>query len=241
ASHPGQRAERELPAQLGEFVCQLAHTLGLAANLLADLVHGERAVALVCDPKVARGGRERPAREPHSLDRAPDIVLRCVSASQDLSHCQLLPRSAAPYSAGGPPAVRAGRSAAMRSRGSVGRALRPGGRTRPEHGQRSRLHDCPYIGRKAQIAARVHHAELALGTILPEEGPGPFDDRAEAVAEAVDEREVDERPHDPAREPAEADAFELHDRAEAPDRRRAAEVAVMEGLARLAVESPHDR
>src|SRR6185312_9520173 len=112
------------------------------------------------------------------------------------------------------------------------RAACLGARIRLEHGQRRGLHDRADVGRQAQVAAGVPHAELALRTVPADERAGPFDDRAEAVAEAVDEREVDERPHDPAGEPAQVDPLEVHDRAEAADRGGASEVAVLEGLAR---------
>src|SRR4029453_11739238 len=72
---------------------------------------------------------------------------------------------------------------------------------------------------QAQVTTRMTDAEDAFGTGATDHGPGPSPQRGETVSEAVQERDVDEEPHDPAGETAEMHPVHAHDRLEAADGR----------------------
>src|SRR6476620_8394779 len=94
---------------------------------------------------------------------------------------------------------------------------------------------------QAQVTTRVTDAEDAFGTGATDHGPSPSPQRGEPVREAVQERDVDEEPHDPARETTEMQPVHAHDRLEAADGRCAPGVAVPErDLAGIASETPAD-
>ncbi len=77
---------------------------------------------------------------------------------------------------------------------------------------------------------------------LAHERAQPLEQRDPAVLETGEEREVDERPHQPADESADLDALEAHDRAEARDRRHAPQIAIHKRLrGGIAAQTPFDR
>src|SRR5580704_522922 len=92
-----------------------------------------------------------------------------------------------------------------------------------------------------------------LGPGHPAPGEGPFvappadeaDDptgqRAEPVLEAGEEGDVDDEPQQPAEEAADLDGADFGDGGEARDHGQRPQVAVAEGLGRLALHAPDDR
>src|SRR5438093_13035397 len=73
------------------------------------------------------------------------------------------------------------------------------------------------------------------GATMPGDvGPGPLEQHQEAVAEADQERDVDEKPGEPRDEPGQPEPAHDRDGRRAPDRRHAALVAGAELAGRLA-------
>src|SRR2546428_5741277 len=79
------------------------------------------------------------------------------------------------------------------------------------------------------------------GATMPGDvGPGPLEQHQEAVAEADQERDVDEKPGEPRDEPGQLEPAHDRDGRRAPDGRHAALVAVAELAGRPAPPpSPH--
>ena len=88
------------------------------------------------------------------------------------------------------------------------------------------------------------HRDRPLVPSAAHERGQPLHQRGPPVLEARQERQVDERPHQPADEPADLQALEADDRAKARDRRHAAEIAVAKRLGPhsvVALHAPFDR
>src|SRR3954447_3574225 len=94
-------------------------------------------------------------------------------------------------------------------------------------GIRIRLDDGSYRLREAEVAG-AGSLELALTALSSDHRAQPACHRRETVAEAGEERQVHEEPHDPPGQAAEVQPPHAGDRAEPADRRDAARVAVRE-------------
>src|SRR5262245_64618627 len=70
--------------------------------------------------------------------------------------------------------------------------------------------------------------------------PRPREEHEQAVAEALEVHEVDERPEEPGGEARQLQPADAADRGRAPDRREAPLVAVVERLRRLAADAAQD-
>src|SRR5947208_17195 len=71
--------------------------------------------------------------------------------------------------------------------------------------------------RRAQVAARMADTERALHPVAADHPANPAHERRETAGEAVEEREVHERPDRPCGEPTQPDPAPTEDGAESPD------------------------
>jgi hypothetical protein len=71
------------------------------------------------------------------------------------------------------------------------------------------LDDGPHLSGEAQISSSVHNAKLTLGSTFADEGTCPLQQCAQPVVNASEKREVDNRPDDPSRKAAHANAVEV--------------------------------
>src|SRR3954454_15492741 len=92
----------------------------------------------------------------------------------------------------------------------------------------------------AEVAAGVGDADDPLVPSVTDHRPEPPPHRRQAIAERVEEHQVDEQPHHPRREAAETKAPDAADRAEPADRSYAADVAVLERLNGLSLDASDD-